>query len=499
MFMAIERSAGILLPISALPSNYGIGTLGKCAYDFVDYLKLANQTYWQVLPVGHTSYGDSPYQCFSSVAGNPYFIDLDMLVKDGLLKRKDLANIKVLDIQKIDYGYIYETRYPILYKAYKNGIVKYNEEFNKFIKDNKKWLEDYAVFMAIKKHFNMKPWLEWDEDIKLRKQGALNKYKELLQDDILFYEFIQFLFFKQFFKLKKYANDNGIKIIGDLPIYIALDSCEVWADSRQFQLDEETKVPSFVAGVPPDYFSDDGQVWGNPLYDWDYMKSTGYKWWIERIDGVSKCFDVIRIDHFIGFERYWAVPASDVTAKHGHYEKGPSIDFVSVIRDWFSNLDFIAEDLGVESDFAVKLLKDSGFPGMRVLEFGGNPDGTSYHSPHNHKENCVCYISTHDNEPVMGWVKNTNPKDLIYAKLYFGLNKEEGYNFGFIRGGMSSVCKLFICQFQDYLGLDDSATMNRPGTLGNWTFRFTKDQFSKKLCKKIALITHSYTRDRKDG
>ena len=494
--MSINRSAGILLPISALPSNYGIGTLGKCAYEFVDYLVKAKQTYWQVLPVGHTSYGDSPYQCFSSVAGNPYFIDLDLLVKDKLLSKKDLKEIKVLNPRCIDYGYIYETRYPLLYKAYKKGITLYEKEFNRFIEENKEWLDDYALFMAIKKHFNMKSWLEWDDiDIKLRKKKAINKYRESLKEDILFYEFIQYLFFKQFFELKKYANENNIKIIGDIPIYVALDSCEVWADSRQFQLDKGTKIPKLVSGVPPDYFSEDGQLWGNPIYDWKYMKKTNYDWWLKRIKGVSKCFDVIRIDHFIGLERYWAIPYGDKIARNGHYEKGPSFDFVSTIKNHFKNIDFIAEDLGVSSEVAVKLLKESGFPGMRVLEFSNNHDGTSYHSPHNHKENCVCYVSTHDNEPVMGWVKNTNPKDLEYAKLYFNLTKEEGYNFGFIRGGMSSISKLFMCQFQDYLGLDEKATMNRPGTLNNWTFRFTRDQFSNKLCKKIALLTHTYRRD----
>lgn len=498
--MSISRSAGILLPISSLPSNYGIGTLGKSAFEFVDFLKQANQTYWQILPIGHTSYGDSPYQCFSCVAGNPYFIDLDILIKKGLLKRNDVKNINVKNNKKIDYGYLYENRYPILYKAYKTGITKYNKEFKKFVKDNKKWLEDYALFMSVKKYFNMKSWQEWDdEDIKLRKSESVKKYKKLLKDDILFYEFIQYLFFDQYYELKNYANINGIKIIGDLPIYIALDSCEAWSDSKQFQLNENTKVPDQVAGVPPDYFSEEGQLWGNPLYDWKYMKKDGYKWWINRIKEVSKCFDVIRIDHFIGFERYWAVPANDNTAKNGHYEKGPSLDFVSILRDKFKDVDFIAEDLGVGDVAIEKLLKDSTFPGMRVLEFGNNPDGSSYHSLHNHIENCICYISTHDNEPIMGWVKHTDKNSLDYAKRYYGLNKKEGYNFGFIRGGMSSVSKLFVCQYQDYLGLDDKATINNPGTLGNWTFRFTKEQFSKELCDKINVITHSYKRDRVNG
>ncbi len=496
--MSITRSAGILLPISSLPSNYGIGTLGKEAYRFVDFLVKANQSYWQVLPVGHTSYGDSPYQSFSSFAGNPYFIDLDLLEEDGLLDKKDLKKIKVNDPVYIDYGDLYVNRYPLLYKAYKNGIEKYRKEFEQFVNENENWLPDYALFMAVKKYFGMKSWLEWeDEDIRLRKKEALEHYTVMLQEDIRFYEFLQFLFYRQFMDLKEYANKNGIRIIGDLPIYIAMDSCEVWADSRQFQLNEKTKQPKEVAGVPPDYFSKTGQLWGNPLYDWKYMKSTGYKWWLERVEGVSKYFDVIRIDHFRGFEDYWAVPYGDKTAKNGRWVKGPSVDFITVLRDWFSNIQFIAEDLGIISDDVVKLLQVSGFPGMKVLEFGMAPDGSSSHAPHNHTENCVCYISTHDNVPIMGWLNNAKKKDLKYAKQYYGLNEEEGCNFGFIRGGMSSVAALLVAQMQDYLGLGEEATMNVPGTLNNWRWRLKKGQLSNRLAKKIADITHVYNRGRK--
>lgn len=496
--MSITRSAGILLPISSLPSNYGIGTLGKEAYRFVDFLVKANQSYWQVLPVGHTSYGDSPYQSFSSFAGNPYFIDLDLLEEDGLINEKDLKKIRINDPGYIDYGALYVNRYPLLYKAYQNGKEKYSEEFRQFVHENENWLEDYALFMSVKKYFGMRSWLEWeDDDIRLRKPEAVSRYQEMLEDDIRFYEFLQFLFYRQFVDLKRYANQKGIKIIGDLPIYIAMDSCEVWADSRQFQLDEKTKQPKEVAGVPPDYFSKNGQLWGNPLYDWKYMKSTGYKWWLERVEGVSKYFDVIRIDHFRGFEDYWAVPYGEKTAKNGHWVKGPSTDFITVLRDWFARIEFIAEDLGVISDEVVHLLKASGFPGMRVLEFGMAPDGSSYHSPHNHSQNCVCYISTHDNVPIMGWLKKAKKKDLKYAKQYYGLNEEEGYNFGFIRAGMSSVAVLFVAQIQDYLGLGEEATMNVPGTLNNWRWRLKKGQLNQKLAKKIADITKAYARGRK--
>ena len=495
--MSITRSAGILLPISSLPSNYGIGTLGKEAYRFVDFLVKANQSYWQVLPVGHTSYGDSPYQSFSSFAGNPYFIDLDLLEEDGLIGRKDLKKIKVMDPSYVDYGDLYVNRYPLLYKAYLNGSDKYRKEFDQFVRENENWLPDYGLFMAVKKYFGMKSWLEWeDEDIRVRKKEALEHYTAMLKEDIRFYEFLQFLFYRQFMDLKEYANRNGIRIIGDLPIYIAMDSCEVWADSRQFQLNEKTKQPKEVAGVPPDYFSKNGQLWGNPLYDWKYMKTTGYKWWLERVEGASKYFDVIRIDHFRGFEDYWAVPYSEKTAKNGRWVKGPSVDFITVLRDWFSNVQFIAEDLGIISEEVVKLLQVSGFPGMRVLEFGMADDGSSFHAPHNHTENSVCYISTHDNVPIMGWLNKAKKKDLKYAKQYYGLNEEEGYNYGFIRGGMSSVASLFVAQIQDYLGLGEESTMNVPGTLNNWRWRLRKGQINGSLAKRIAGITHAYKRGR---
>ena len=496
----MERACGVLLPVFSLPSKYGIGCFSKEAYEFVDFLIDSKQTYWQVLPVGHTSYGDSPYQCFSSFAGNPYFIDLDILCEDGLLSTKDLENIVVENESEVDYGYLYSYRYNILYKAYIAGKNKYLNEFKEFCELNSKWLDDYALFMSLKKKFNDTSWQEWpDIDIKLRKKNALEKYKKLLSDDISFYKFIQFLFFKQFSLLKKYANDKGIKIIGDLPIYVALDSAEVWADPKQFQLDEETLVPRNVAGVPPDYFSEDGQLWGNPLYDWDYMKKNNFEWWINRLNGVANYFDVIRIDHFIGFERYWSVPFEETTAKNGCYYKGPSNEFIDVLKDKFSNIDFIAEDLGVLNDDCINLLKYAGFPGMRVLEFSMADDGTSYHSPHNHINNCVCYIATHDNEPINGWFKNANENDIRYSTNYYGLSEKEGYNWGFIRGGMNSVANLFICQIQDYLGLGCEATINRPGTLGNWKWRLKENELTDELKNRIAYITHACNRDRKDG
>ena len=498
--MSFERSAGILMPISSLPSPYGIGTLGKTAYDFVDFLVKADQSYWQVLPIGPTSYGDSPYQSFSSAAGNPYFIDLDMLAQDGLIDKNDLKNIKVDDPNCIDYGFLYETRYKLLTKAYRNGIEKYRDDFYKYAYENGSWLHNYALFMAVKGYFDMKSWLEWpDQDIRFRRPEAMEKYSEMLHEEIEFYKFLQYLFHRQYSALRQYANNKGIKIIGDLPIYIAMDSCEIWAEPDQFQLNEADLMPSDVSGVPPDYFSKTGQLWGNPLYNWEKMKENGYRWWIERIDRVSKYFDVIRIDHFRGFEEYWSIPYGEKTAVKGKWVKGPSSDFVNVIKNWFSNVDFIAEDLGIIDEKVTALLVESGFPGMRVLEFGMADDGTSYHCPHNHVRNCVCYVSTHDNTPIMGWIRSAKKKDLEYARLYYGLNEEEGYNIGFIRGGMSSVCDLFICQIQDWLGLEKEATINNPGTMGNWKWRIDKKMLNDRLARKIAKMTYSFDRGRPEN
>lgn len=493
--MSIDRSAGILLPISSLPSNYGIGTLGKEAYNFVDFLEKSKMKYWQILPIGPTSYGDSPYQSFSSCACNPYFIDLDILVEEGLLEKEDLADLKEFNPAYVEYWYIYETRFDILRKAYQRGFQKDKKQFKAYYQENKSWLEDYSLYMAVKNHFGMVSWLDWpDEDIRLRKKEALVKYRELLNDDIQYYQYLQYLFYRQYSKLRKYAHSKNVKIIGDLPIYVALDSADVWANPKQFQLDEKN-IPLEVAGVPPDYFSEDGQLWGNPLYEWDLMKKDGYKFWIERIEGNSKYYDVIRIDHFRGFESYWAVPYGDKTARNGRWVKGPDMDFVSVLRDWFSNVEFIAEDLGVISDEVNEMLAKSTFPGMRVLEFGMDPKGASYHTPFNHIENCVCYISTHDNSPIMGWRDNASKADVKHAIKYFNLTKKEGFNWGFIRGGMNSVAKLFIAQMQDYLGLGEETRTNSPGTIGdNWKWRLIKGQLTDELAEKIAGLVKMYGR-----
>lgn len=493
--MSIERSAGILLPISSLPSNYGIGTLGKEAYRFIDFLKEAGQKYWQILPIGPTSYGDSPYQSFSSFAGNPYFIDLDILIEEGLLKKEDVSGLTVSDPQFVDYEYIYNTRFDVLKKAYRRGKKTRTKEFKAFLKENSDWIGDYALFMAIKNHYDNVSWIEWPRKaMRLRDKETLARFRQKHASQIEFYEFMQYLFFEQYEKMRAYAHENGVKIIGDIPIYVSLDSSDVWADPKTFQLDENG-YPTEVAGVPPDYFSEDGQLWGNPLYNWDHLKKTGYKFWINRIAAAAKCYDVIRIDHFRGFQQYWAVPYGDKTARNGRWVDGPSYTFVKVIREWFNDVDFIAEDLGVISEDVNELLRKSGFPGMRVLEFGMDPKGPSYHTPHNHVPNCVCYISTHDNSPIMGWKDNADKGDVKTARKYLGLNPKEGFNFGFIRAGMSSVANLFVCQMQDYLGLGEDCRTNSPGTIGlNWKWRLLDGQADDKLKNKIREMTRLYGR-----
>lgn len=489
--MSIKRSSGILLPISSLPSPYGIGTLGKAAYEFIDFLAEANQTWWQILPVGPTSYGDSPYQSFSTYAGNPYFVDLDMLCEDGLLIKGEVTALEWgSDPACVDYGQIYNGRFEVLKKAADRGWDRDKAEVEAFVKENEGWLPDYALYMAVKRHFGMKAWTEWeDEDIRLRKNGAVEKYREELAEDVRLFTYIQFLFYKQWGRLREYAHKKGIGIIGDMPIYVALDSADVWADPKSFQLDEEN-IPVEVAGVPPDYFSEDGQLWGNPLYNWDAMAKDGYGWWLRRIGGAAKLYDVLRIDHFRGLESYWAVPYGEKTAKNGRWVKGPGIEMVRNVTGWFQDMEFIAEDLGFLTPEVHALLEQSGLPGMKILEFAFDAREPSNYLPHTYSPNCVCYVGTHDNSPIMAWKEETSPEDLDLAIRYLGLSEEEGINWGIIRGGMSSVANLFVAQMQDYLGLGAEARMNTPGILGsNWQWRMLEGQATQELAERIGEMT----------
>ena len=491
----MDRASGILLPISALPSPYGIGTLGKAAYAFADFLHAAGQKYWQLLPLGPTSYGDSPYQSFSTFAGNPYFIDLDLLAEEGLLDKEDLAAADWgNDPRYVDYGKIYEVRFDVLRRAFLRGRERDREAVERFQAENP-WLKNYALYMAVKAHFGMKSWLEWpDEAIRVRAPEAVARYEKELAEDVAFYTYLQHLFFKQWGELREYIHSLGIRIIGDLPIYVAMDSADVWAEPEFFQLGEGN-IPTEVSGVPPDYFSADGQLWGNPLYDYDRMRQDGFGWWIRRVEGASRLFDVIRIDHFRGLESYWAVPYGAETAREGRWRKGPGMDLVGVLTQWFHGLDIIAEDLGFLTPEVHQLLRDSGLPGMKVLEFAFDAREPSNYLPHTYERNCVCYVGTHDNETVMQWREQADRADVTFARKYLGLNEAEGFHWGMIRGGMSSVADTFVAQMQDYLGLGAEGRMNTPGTLGNnWRWRLLPGEASPALARKIRRYAHMYGR-----
>lgn len=484
------------MPIYSLPSPYGIGTMGAAAKAFIDFLAEAGQSWWQILPVGPTSYGDSPYQSPSTFAGNPYFIDLDLLVEDNLLTQEEIDALSWGDDPtRVDYGVLYANRYLLLEKATERGWQRDKDKVDAFVGENSGWLPDYALFMALKRHFAMACWLDWpDEDIRLRKPAAMEKYRAELAEDIRLFTYIQYLFFKQWSDLREYAHEQGIGIIGDMPIYVALDSVDVWANPDCFQLDEKG-FPTEVAGVPPDYFSEDGQLWGNPLYDYERMQKDGFGWWIRRVEGATKIYDIIRIDHFRGFAAYWSVPYGEKTAKKGQWVTGPGMALVGVLRDWFHNIRFIAEDLGYPSPDVVQLLEDSGFPGMKVLEFAFDARDSSDYLPHTYAKNCVCYAGTHDNETLAGWIQDVDPADLNKAVEYLGLNEGEGYVWGLLRGGMSSVSNLFVTQMQDYLELDNSARMNTPGVAeGNWQWRMAADDITPELTEKIAKMTALYDR-----
>lgn len=494
--MEIKRSSGILLPISALPSPHGIGTLGQAAYDFVDFLAQAGQAWWQMLPVGPTSYGDSPYQSFSAYAGNPYFVDLDELCRDGLLKKAEIQSAHWgRDPGRVDYAAIYESRFPLLAKACARGWDRDRAEVDAFASENESWLPDYTLFMALKRRFGMKSWTQWpDEDVRLRRPAALARCRRELEEDIRVFTYIQFLFFRQWEALRAYAREKGVGIIGDMPIYVSMDSADVWADPGSFQLDEHG-VPSEVAGVPPDYFSADGQLWGNPLYNWDAMKADGYRWWVNRIAGAARLYDILRIDHFRGLESYWAVPYGETTAKNGRWVKGPGMDLIRVLTASFPDLNFIAEDLGFLTPQVRQLLHDSGFPGMKVLEFAFDSREPSNYLPHTYSPHCVCYAGTHDNATLAAWRLEADPDDIAMAREYLGLNGEEGFHWGVLRGGMSSVSRLFVAQMQDYLGLGAEGRMNTPGTLGgNWQWRLLPGQITGALTKRIARMTSLYGR-----
>ncbi len=486
------RASGILMPVFSLPSRYGIGSFSKSAYQFVDMLKKAGQKYWQILPLCPTSYGDSPYQSFSTYAGNPYFIDLDQLIEEKLLTRKECQTCDFGDDpQDIDYGKLYENRFKLLRKAYERANVGEDQEFEAYRRENAWWLDDYALFMAVKDRFDGVAWNEWAEDIRLRWSNAMDYYRRELYYEIEFYSYLQFVFMKQWKKLKNYANINGIEIIGDIPIYVAFDSADAWANPELFQFDAEN-LPTAVAGCPPDGFSADGQLWGNPLYRWDYHRETGFDWWIRRIAYCSELYDVVRIDHFRGFDEYYSIPYGDTTARNGHWEKGPGIALFEAAKNRLGELNIIAEDLGYITDSVKKLVADSGFPGMKVLEFAFDSREKSDYLPYTYEKNSVVYTGTHDNETIAGWYAGLDKSDLKMCTDYMNIDRIPGkeYHWDFIRLAMLSVSDLCVIPIQDYLGLDNRARINHPSTLGtNWRWRLAKGQLSASLLKEIREMT----------
>ena len=492
----MRRASGIIMHIASLPGNYGIGTFGREAYKFVDFLKKAGQSYWQILPLGPTSYGDSPYQSFSAFAGNPYFIDFDILNKEGLLDEKDYKGINFgNNPEKIDYALLFDKKMRVLKVAYEKSLDKDKEEIKKFREKNKFWIEDYALYMAIKNEKELVSWQEWDEKLRLREEKTLNEYRVKLEKEINYWIFLQYHFFKQWNNLKKYANSFGIKIIGDMPIYVAEDSADVWANPKAFLLDENN-IPIKVAGCPPDAFSETGQLWGNPIYNWSYMDDTGYAWWINRVRESFKLYDVLRIDHFRGFEAYWQIPYGDKTAVNGEWVKGPGIKLFNAIKEEVGEVNVIAEDLGYLTKEVIDFRNETGFPGMKVLQFAFDSREESDYLPHNYPVNSIAYTGTHDNDTFRGWFEVTgNKEDVNYAKKYLKLTEEEGYNWGFIRGVWSSVSKISMALMQDFLNLGNESRINYPSTLGgNWQWRVKCYTLTDELAEKIYDITKLYGR-----
>lgn len=487
------RKAGILLHPTSLPGNYGVGTLGKECRRFIDFLEKSKQKLWQVFPLGPTGYGDSPYQCFSAFAGNPYLIDLENLVDLGLLTNEDIKVCYDEDNNYVDYGKLYNVKNPLLEKAYeKSSLVL--DEFNRFKEENASWLNNYTLFISIKNHFNGASWDTWDNDIKFREEKAIEKYEKLLSKEIDTQKFIQFLFFKQWNEIKKYANSKNIQIIGDIPIFVAFDSADAWANTDIFLFDHELK-PCSVAGVPPDYFSATGQLWGNPLYNWDKMRTTGYKWWVDRIKANLSICDIIRIDHFRGFESYWEIPFGQTTAINGKWVKGPGIDFFNKLKEIFGSLNIIAEDLGILTDDVVKLKEDAGLPGMKILQFAFDNDPNNDYLPHMYEENCVVYTGTHDNDTTQSWYNSLSYSDRDQVKRYLNNYDDAGVVWNLIRLAHSSIAKYSIIPMQDYLCLDSSARINTPGvSSGNWMFRIKDNALSDELANSIAQVTEHYGR-----
>lgn len=490
----MARSAGILLPLFSLPSDYGIGSLGAEAREFLDFLRNAGQRWWQMLPLTPGGGGNSPYSSASSFAGNPLLLDLPRLAEDGLLTAAEVESAKVPGHAAIDYGAVLASRETLLRLAFRRGRIRDEKRVAAF-RVRCPWVEDYALYQAAKTCFGGKCWLDWeDEGLRARAPEAVAAWREKLSDEVEYHVYVQYLFDGQWAALKAYAGERGVGIIGDLPIYVALDSADVWSERQFFRLDEKGH-PVEVAGVPPDYFSEDGQLWGNPLYDWERMRTDGFGWWIRRIGGNTGRFDAIRIDHFRAFAAGWCVPYGEKTARKGVWRPGPGMDLVGVLTSWFSGTEFLAEDLGLQTPDVARLLKDSRMPGMRVLEFAFSDPANAY-LPHNCPENALCYTGTHDNDTLHGWYRTARPEETEFAEKYLNVTGEDAVCEAVLRAGQGSVAKYFIAQLQDYLGLGSEGRINVPGTVGdeNWSFRLPEGVFTPELAERIRALTALYGR-----
>ena len=500
MQMMNERASGILLHPTSLPGKYGIGTLGKAAFDFIDFLTKSKQQYWQILPLGPTGFGDSPYQCYSAHAGNPDLIDAELLVKYGFLEQQDLTMLPLSDDGQVNYEAVQKSRLPLLEKAFHAFHVNASEleklAYRNFLKSNSPWLNDYALFRSIKEESGNIPWYTWEPDLKFRKPETLKAAETRLTGRIDFHKFLQFMFFKQWTSVKEYAKKHRIKIIGDIPLYISPDCSDAWANPGVFEYDEQLN-PIRVGGVPPDYFSETGQLWGNPLFRWDMMKNDNYKWWMDRIRTNLTLYDVIRIDHFRGFSAYWAVPYGEKTAINGVWVPGPGKEFFNALLNEFGKLPIIAEDLGVMTPEVEDLRDSFGFPGMKILEFAFDSSEANDYIPHSYNKNCIVYTGTHDNDTVVGWFEKATAADRKQVLDYINCS-EKGIHWSFVRLAWASVAYTAIVPMQDLLGLDSGSRMNLPGTTGgNWKWRSREGDFSDDLANSIAFLTRLYGRTKK--
>ena len=488
------RESGILMHITSLPGPYGVGTMGKQAFAFVDFLEAAGQSWWQILPLNPTGYGDSPYQSCSTFAGNHYLIDLDTLIEAGLLKKEEVTSIRWSRKEtKANFGLLYNSRLKVLRLAYDR--FQADDAFEIFCEANADWLPDFALFMTLKDRFGGKPWYQWDQDLKFRREEALKQAALDYAEEIRFYCFVQYLFDCQWTALREYAHSKGIRIIGDVPIYVPYDSVEVWSEPELFRLNEDLD-PIDVAGCPPDAFTADGQLWGNPLYRWDVLEADGFRWWIRRLAAAGKLYDMVRMDHFRGLEAYWSVPYGDKTARNGKWVKGPDMAFVTAIKNALPDLSMIAEDLGFLTQEVLDLRDASGYPGMKVLQFAFDSREPSDYLPHTYTKNTVCYTGTHDNMTMRQWFDTAPAEAVEFAKEYMNLSRKEGYVWGCIRTVFASVSDLCIIQMQDILNLGAEGRMNFPGTLSdsNWTWRAKDGIINPALAEKVGALTKLYCR-----